>query len=260
MFRARPAPAVPAMMFLGLALSLFTADAQAQPIDRDHSYEPLALNLALVAGVPTGEFAQHVAAGAGLGAVTVYDLDRHGVLGLRLDGSLLLYGHQTRRRPHAQVVQLVDPNRFGRVGPMDVETDNLIVSAMIGPQLTAPTGPVRPFLTAGVGYSFFLTVSSVSWERCYDDEEETERAINFADATPAWSLGGGIEIDLTESMALTIGGRYLRNGTARYLKAGSIQETSDGYLYFDPIESRADLLTIQIGISLLIGEPTGQAP
>ena len=57
----------------------------------------------------------------------------------------------------------------------------------------------------------------------------------------------------TTEVALDFGVRYHRNGTVRYLREGAIRTLPDGSISFVPIQSRADLLSFMVGVSVGFG-------
>jgi hypothetical protein len=182
---------------------------------------------------PVGEFANFVDVHPGVGAsVTV-----GGPVGLRFGGSLLVYG-----RAHEYV-----PVGSGRL-LLDIATTNMIGSLGVGPQLTLGSGPMRLYGYSTIGFSYFATVSSLGDGcGCYPFGSTTD----FDDFTFAQEAGGGLEIALTRGRAvlLDLSARYLRNGQARYLREGSIFENGDGTITVQPIESAADLVVFQVGLS-----------
>lgn len=224
-----------AVLFLGLAVMLPVAEAGAQP-----QVEGLGGGSLLI-GIPVGEFENFVGASPGFSLYGLANFGERGILGLRLDGSLIFYGRETRRRPLSQTVQLIE---------VDVTTENTIASIIIGPQLTAPGGSVRPYLNAGLGFSYFSTESRVSGS---SEFEEFASTTNFDDFTFALASGAGLWIRLSRKLFLDLSGRYLRNGRVRYLREGSIIEAADGSISFTPIESETNMLLIQVGVSVSLG-------
>lgn len=195
----------------------------------------------VVLAFPVGEFENFVDFGGGLGAFALVNLDRDGVVGLRFDGSLLLYGSETVRRPLSQTVQRVF---------VDVTTNNFIVSLGVGPQFTVGRGVVRPYVFGTVGFAYFATESSV---RGTADFDSFASSTNFDDVTLALSSGGGLVIQLSRGrhpVSLDLSASMQRNGRTRYLREGSIRERADGSVYFTPIESEANLMVVKAGVSV----------
>ncbi len=223
---------------LVISASLIADEALAQ--FRHHQRRPLGgrylAGATLNVGVPQGEFADFVDASPGLSGFFVANFDRQGIFGLRLDGGALIYGNETVRVPLSPMIRRVF---------VDVETENEILSFFLGPQLTAPPGPIRPFLHAGVGLSWFGTVSSVRGTDSYGD---FARTVNFDDLTPAVMGGGGMLIALSRKVGLNLSGQYIHNGRVSYLTEGGIEELPNGDLLLFPIESNTNLFLVQFGV------------
>jgi hypothetical protein len=133
---------------------------------------------------------------------------------------------------------------------IDVNTSNDIVFGGIGPQITVPAGPLRPYLNATAGFSYFFTHSSVSGE--YDAESYFDTT-NHDDAVFALTGGGGFLIPLSlrrTHVLLDLGATFHRNGEATYLRKGSIRDLPDGGIEINPIRSEANFITYRIGVSI----------
>lgn len=228
-----------AVVLLGLVLGVGTARAQfPESLAPPRSFAGIGLGL----GVPVGEFENYIGVGGGLGGFFLYNFDRQGLLGLRLDGAYLVYGSETRRRPLSPTVPLIT---------VDVTTRNQIVWLDVGPQFTfLPGGIVRPYVNATIGFSYFATRSSV---RGSGSSEDFASTTNFDDLTFSWQSGTGLWITLSRGrnpVHLDASVRYIGNGRVRYLREGSIIEEPDGSVTFQPIESETNLLWIQVGVSI----------
>ncbi|UCC74733.1 MAG: hypothetical protein JSV86_09340 [Gemmatimonadota bacterium] len=250
-----------------LLIALTAAGAAAQEVRETGHEDQSGLGLALLFAMPRGEFANYIDPSLGLGAYLHVDFSEHTPLGLRFDGSMVYYGSQTRHRP----LYATGPRGFTAMSQVDVTTRNRIGSFFVGPQLTFQSGAVRPFVHAGVGFSYFWT--GTDWEHpyydddcdcdewdeedCGDDLYDTldldlffEGGTEYDDWTAAWTLGGGVSIALGRSASLYLALQYMDNGRVSYLREGSIIDGPDGYYSFTPIESEADLFVLQFGFSL----------
>jgi hypothetical protein len=202
--------------------------------------------LSFSVGEPRGEFKSYVDQGFGVGGHGLVRLGGEGAFALRLDAGFLNYGSETIRIPL---------NTFpggGRVR-VDLTTSNNIFWMGVGPQLMAPRGPVRPYVNGTAGFSYFATTSSV--EGRDNDNEPFAEDTNFDDATFSWGAGGGLLIPVHRSarnmVFIDIGARYHDNGrNVRYLREGGIRDLPNGQIELDVIQSRADLLTWHIGVSI----------
>ncbi len=165
----------------------------------------------LVYAQPRDDFRLNVKQGVGIDGNGHYKLDRRGILSLGLEGGFLTYGRETERVPLSSTIG-------GRI-QVDLTTSNNILWLGLGPQLTAPSGPIRPYVGATAGFSYFVTESSV--DGTYNDEAFA-KTNNYDDATFAWTGGGGLLIPVGTSRmgAIDIGVRYHANGNVRYLHMG----------------------------------------
>lgn len=192
----------------------------------------------LVYGRPTGDFATYVQHGFGLDGFGRYKVDRRGIFSLGLEGGWMQYGRETIRAPLSSTV--------GRV-TVDVTTSNNILFLGGGPQLTVPTGPVRPYVNGGIGFSYFVTQSSV--EGSGNNDYSFAESTNFDDFVAATTAGFGVYIPLglKREAGLDIGWRYHNGGRGQYLREGSIVDRPGQSPLITPIESQTRLWSWRIG-------------
>ena len=237
-------PTTPIRLIAGLCL-LGALGAQAAPAQQD---SPPSLPRSLVGATatvvrPVGEFQQSVGWGGGLSLGSVIGLRQGGPLGLRLEGSIVGYGYESQ--PGS-----VDVSRRIGANVVRVNTNNVIMSMGVGPQLTYPSGRVRPYAYGTVGFSYFVTVTSVT---PVPGGEPLLSETHLGDFNPALVGGAGVLLRLgsgphSVSLDLAIHGQY--NGEVRYLRRGSITDNADGSVSFDPITSQANLIAFRIGIAI----------
>lgn len=198
----------------------------------------------VLAAVPQGEFADSIDNGWGVSGHLIVPLDAAGALGIRIEGGFVNYGNERFRTPLSSSIG-------GRIR-VNVNTGNNIFFLGLGPQLLAPTGRLRPYVNGTVGFGYFATQSSVEGSR---DDEPFASTTNFDDWTLQLAGGAGLYVPLRRGPApisLDLGARYHRNGRVRYLREGSIRDNPDGSISFTPIESEADFLTLQLGVSVAL--------
>lgn len=193
-----------------------------------------------------GDFHNYVKSGVGVAGHAMYRVGSQGALALRIDGGFLNYGNETIRLP------LSTQPGGGRVG-LDVTTSNNIFWLGVGPQLMVPAGPVRPYVNATAGFSYFATSSSVKGSS--DIGGSFANDVNFDDAPFSWGGGSGVLIPVSHRerslVFIDIGARYHNNGTSvHYLREGGIHDLPGGAIQFDPIRSRADMITWHVGVSI----------
>ena len=193
----------------------------------------------LVVGVPQGEFGQGVNVAGGLDAFVAPALGRGSPLGLRLDGSYLLYGSE-----HSLVAQ--------PYYPLAVNTTYSIATLGIGPQLTFGSGgPVRLYGFGTFGVSYIWAHSSYDVGGC--GCEAVASGIDLDDWTTALQGGGGLLITLNRRrtpVSLDVGARYLANGTAWYATPGDVVPQSNGDVVVYATRSRVDLVLVHVGVSI----------
>lgn len=194
---------------------------------------------------PAGEFGDYVGTGWGIAGHFTLGLGGEGVLGLRAEGGYLNYGKETRRVCLSETV--------GCRIEVDLTTSNDILYLNLGPEFSLPWGPIQPYANLSAGFSYFATVSSVRGSSGSGDDEDFARTTNFDDFTFAWQAGTGVRIALPWGDAplfLDLGARYHTNGEAEYLREGGIIDNPDGTITLNPIRSEANLVAIQIGVTV----------
>lgn len=201
---------------------------------------PLSIPLSVQVGIPQGEFAQGVKIAGGIGGGLIFAIN--GVVGLRTELGVMIYGSETRRVP-------LGGGALGLIN-VDVTTTNTIFGGNIGAQIGLPGPTPKPYVGGMIGFSAFTTSSSVEGENSSNVPFAT--STNSSDGTFAKTVLGGFYIPIGKgSTMFDIGARYTWNGEkVRYLTEGDIIEDANGDLIVTPRETRADLLTITIGVTL----------
>lgn len=193
-------------------------------------------------GAPVGEFGDFVERGYGLGLYGVLPLDPAGIIGLRADGGFLIYGHE-RQRDCISVT-------IGCRITVDVNTTNSIALAGLGPELSLPAGPIRPYVNGRAGFAYIATTSSVQGTRSDVDFASTT---NLDDFVFSWGAGGGLAIQLSAGrrpIALDLGVTWLDNGRALYLREGDIVDLPNGDIELNPVRSDTDLVVFRLGVAI----------
>jgi len=189
---------------------------------------------------PIGAFHGQVDRAWGVGGSVRHHFRWFAPLGVRGDVTWLNYGNENKDVPLSPTINRV---------LVDMRTMNNIALVTIGPELMVPRGPVRPYVYAFAGYSYFYTESSAS-----DDNGGSSFAssTNFDDGGFASGWGGGVRIPIqfrTVEAALDGGARLTRNGTRTYLRRGDILDQPDGSLLFNPRTTPADFWQFHLGVS-----------
>lgn len=203
------------------------------------------LGIHLIGADPLGEFGQVVDDGFGADLSISVPVAARGAFRLRADLGGLIYGRERRA--------VCFPVPVGcRIG-LDLTTNNTIVFLGVGPEITVPEGPVRPYVNATAGFSYFATTSSLSGDDDFDDFATTR---NFDDLVGSVALGGGVRMRVAggrKPVFVDVGARYHQNGVAEYLREGDIVDHPDGSITIFPNRSEANLVTYRIGVSFGVG-------
>ena len=235
-----------AVAALTLLLLPSIASAQRRPRydDREFNRPPRgAAGASFSYGRPVGDFLHYVDQGLGFDAFFRWNADRQGVLSFRIDGGMLIYGRETFTVPLSGTIG-------GRI-LVDLTTSNNIVWMGFGPQITSPTGFIRPYVNAAAGFSYFFTESSVEGSNNYN--EPFASTTNYSDAAFRYGFGGGFLVPFqagNTEWAIDLGAIYHGNGQVRYLREGGIEDRPDGSIVLHPIQSDANLLTYRLGFSV----------
>lgn len=237
--KARPVPALP----IALAVAALSATAPSIHAQQSTVSEFLAYGgLGIMIAEPVGEFAEVIGTGWGLeGHLRMLGVD--GPLSARLEFGFVEYGRETRRVCLSLTV--------GCRIEVDLVTSNDILFGSVGPQLGVPSGPIRPYVTAGLGFAYFSTTSSISDVDAGSGSEFSTN--NFSDFTWAWIGAAGFTVQLTSGrtpVLLDLAVRYHRNGEAEYLTEDDIVDEPDGSITVFPNRSEANLVTFQLGVSI----------
>lgn len=205
---------------------------------------------------PRGSFGRNVSSvGFGVGGHALVRVDPRGILALRADISGAQYGSEEE--------QFGAPLFYtDRVG-LEVVTRNSLSWVGIGPELSVPIGPVRPYVNASVAYARFSTTSDLRGDGYdsygnYRSNRRIASSQNQADGTTARAAGAGVYVAVGPARWLSsvhAGVRYYDGARAEYLREGSIVDEPDGGISFTPLRSRTPFVAYQLGLSVAIPRP-----
>ncbi len=197
---------------------------------------------------PQGEFGDNVERGLGGDLHYIRALDDRGIVGLRVDGGLAIYGYD----------RFYVDDGYGYL--TNASTSNNVAWIGIGPQVGMPAGRLRPYVNGYVGYSFLWTTTTI------DDHDGYYYGDDYYDDDTSWteqndwsfSYGGGAGLYIPvrqghSPVSIDLGVRYHNNGEAEYLREGDIVDNQDGTVTLFPTRSDTDLLTFHIGFSVGVG-------
>jgi len=203
------------------------------------------VDISLLGADPVGELGHYVDAGGGLQFGGALPLDgRRGHIRLRTDFGFIIYGYESRR------VCMGAP--VGCRIELDLNTTNGVFFGGLGPEVVLATGSVEPYLNASMGFSYFVTTSSLesSW-----DWEEFATTTNFDDFMWSWRAGGGMRVRLSggyKPVWLDLGVEHHRNGLADFLTEGDIEDHPDGSITIYPNRAEANMTTFRLGVSIAV--------
>lgn len=206
----------------------------------------ISIPVGLQLGLPQGEFAQNVNFAGGFGGGLLWKVG--GPLALRADLGFMIYGAERRRVP-------LGGGALGLIS-VDVTTTNSIVGGSVGAQLGVPGPTVMPYLGGSIGFSAFTTSSSVKGSN--SAAQPFASSTNSNDGTLAKAAFAGLYIPFGQGTTVfDLGVRHTWNGeNVRYLTPGDITEDGFGNIILNPRQTRADFLTIVIGVTFTPGKRT----
>ena len=200
-------------------------------------------------GQPQGEFQEKVDDfGFGVGGLFAYRPGNSALM-IGADVEYMIYGSETRQEPFSFTIPDVT---------VDVETSNNIVLLHALARLQGNHGVFRPYMDGLIGMHYFFTETKVSDEDDFEDDPIAS-SINQEDVAFSYGAGGGVmvlvhqkerrpgEDPKLKEVLIDFRVRYLFGGEATYLKKGSITR-ENGVASIDPLRSRTDLLTYQLGV------------
>ena len=197
------------------------------------------------AGFPQGEFKDQIDRNAyGLGGQFFYSPGQS-PFGLGVELGWMNYGNESRREPFSTTIPDVT---------VRVETSNNIVQGFLIFRTQMPTGAIRPYGAALVGFNYLFTETKITDSD--DPSEDVASSTNQDDAAFAYGFGGGLMVQLYDGtkrdskqfQVLLDGGlRYVLGGEAQYLKKGSIRR-ENGTVTYDLLQSKTDLLRLHVGV------------
>ena len=189
---------------------------------------------------PQQEFGDYVNTSFGGSINVLWTPQPESGLGVRFEGGMISYGNETKRIPFSSRANRVDVRQT---------TSNMIAFVHAGPQFTWTRGVLRPYIAPSAGLTYIATMTSLNG----GGEESFASNTHQKDANLSVGATGGVYLSVLRGrvpVALDLSTRYMHNGTASYLIEGSIQDNPDGSISFDPIRSRANMLTFHIGVSV----------
>lgn len=201
------------------------------------------LPINLQVGLPQGEFKENVSVAGGFGFAGIFPIATE--FGIRAGLDVQIYGNETRRVP-------LGGGALGLIN-VDVTTTNAIVGGSIGAQVGLPSDRVKPYVGGMIGFSNFNTQSRVAGSN--SDDQPFASSTNSSDNAFSKHALVGMYFPMSNGKVLIdLGARYTWNGeSVRYLTPGDVSEDAGGNVVITPNETRADLLTVTLGVTVRFG-------
>ncbi len=202
--------------------------------------------LSVAVSQPLGDFRRGGRVGFGVAGFASIAADPAGVFGLRVEGGAQNYGTTSLRT--------TQPGFGFLATQLRQTTSNDIFWLGVGPQITIPLGPVRPYGFATVGGANFTTTTSLQYA-LYGDPYGLNRQFQSTDLSN-WALaraaGGGVRFRLGGAgrrvAYVDVGARWQRVNNVNYLAPGAVPADVDPNSL--ALRGRADFVTYHLGVSL----------
>ncbi len=194
---------------------------------------------------PIGDFRRGGRSGFGVAGFASISADPAGVLGLRLEGGTQSYGVTSFRTNSGAGLFTTNLRQI---------TDNTVAWLGVGPQLTIPLGPLRPYGFATVGAAEFSTNTTLQYA-AYGDPYGLTREFQGTDLSNwafARAAGGGLRFRLPSvgrtAAYVDAGARWQRVSNVTYLAPGVIPADVDPNSL--ALRGHADFVTYHLGVSV----------
>jgi hypothetical protein len=179
----------------------------------------------LVIAEPLGDFRR---TGAVAGGLELSGVTRGSALGLRVDGTWMVYDASYQG--------------FG------LSTTSQIGTLALGPQITIGRGPMRLYGFVTAGPTLFWSNASFN-DGCGCDDSY------FLDGDLTWtkSAGGGLLINVSRGrtpISIDLGMRGVRHDRVEYVPADGLTQNSDGSFSGQRVRTPVELRVYQIGVSI----------
>jgi len=189
---------------------------------------------AFVLGAPHGALGEQADVAGGVGG-HLLKTTPSGKLGLRLDGSFLLYGSETLRIPLAGTA-----GRLNR----EITTENWVAQVGLGPQIVLPLRGARPYFHGFAGLSYLSTESHLVDPAGFASRVST----NYDDTGFAYGGGGGVVVPLRDhGLSIDLGVRYVRTSSVRFLAEGDLS-LDGGTVRPVPHRGQANVVEFRLGV------------
>ena len=228
------------VLALALCLSPSAAHAQAR----------YTVGLAGAYGQPLDEFADNVRRGFGVDGFGTLGLDRQGIFSLKAELGYIRYDRKSE--------PFLASTGFGYI-ELESETTSGVLMLGAGPQLTLPSGPIRPYLGGTAGFARFATNTAIvipSYASNTGQKETLDQQTVSSDFILSLTASGGLRFELPffgRGVLGDLGVRWHRNGLAEYVSSEGVFYDGTGEPTITATRSEADFLVYRLGIVIPLG-------
>ena len=228
------------ILALALCVTPFAAHAQSR----------YTVGLAGVYGQPLDEFADNVKRGFGLDGFGTLGLDSQGIFSLKAELGYIRYNRKSEA--------FLASTGFG-YAELESETTSGVLMLGAGPQLTLPSGPLRPYLGGTIGFARFATNTGIvipSYASSTGQKETLYDETVSSDFILSLSASGGLRFELPfmgRGVLADLGVRWHRNGEAEYVSSEGVFYSGTGEPTITATRSEADFMVYRLGIVIPLG-------
>lgn len=201
-------------------------------------------------GQPLGVFADNVQRGFGLDGFGTIGLDTQGIFSLKAELGYIRYNRKTE--------PFFASDGFSTF-ELESETTSGVLMLGAGPQLTMPTGPLRPYIGGSIGFARFATNTSINVPANSSNtgqKETIDQQTVSSDFILSLAASGGLRFELPflgRGVLADLGVRWHRNGEAEYVSSEGVVYNGSARPTITPTRSEADFLVYRLGIVIPLG-------
>jgi hypothetical protein len=209
-----------------------------------------AIGIAGLYGQPLGPFADNVRRGFGLDGMGSIAFDQFGIFSLKAELGYVRLAKKSE--------PFIADDGFGFV-ELESETTSSVLTLGVGPQLTLPSGAIRPYVGGTVGFARFATNTSINLPANQSNTGQKETLYDetvSSDFILSLTASGGIRFELPfmgRGILADVGARWHRDGEAEYVSSEGVVYDGSGRPTITPTRSEADFIVYRLGVVIPLG-------